>query len=117
LIDKSKSSVSRALELITDQGFCFYILEDNEYARAERKYYIKGSFKELTINRTEKSLRENSLLKTDLLRIKTNIPETDEQSNQELLTKIDLFCDLIDVLTKNDERFLEILREHYKDED
>jgi hypothetical protein len=117
LIDKSKSSVSRALELITDQGFCSYILEDNEHARAERKYYIKGSFKELTINRTEKSLWENSLLKTDLLRIKQSIPVTDKESNQELLTKIDLFCDLVDILTINDKRFLEILREHYKDED
>ena len=117
LLDTSKSSISRALDLIVDQGFCSYTLEDNEFARAERKYYIKGSFKELTVNRTETSIKTNSLLKTDLERIKVSVPVSEEQSNQELLTKIDLFCDLIDVLTTIDQRSLKTLNQHYKNDD
>lgn len=114
LLDKSKSSVSRALDLITDQGFCSYVLVDNEYARAERKYSVKGSFKELSISRTEKELQENLSLKEDLVKIKNRIPKSNAKKNDELLTKIDLFCDLSDVLIKIHKHSLDLLQQHYQ---
>ncbi|MHA2246809.1 MAG: hypothetical protein ACXADY_17830 [Candidatus Hodarchaeales archaeon] len=116
-IGKSKSSISRALEQLSEQGFCSYILEDNEIARAERKYYINGSFKELTISRTKKSLNENNFLKKDLEQITKTIPLHERKQNQMLVTIIDQFCDLIDILKLTHEKTLEILQQHYKDED
>jgi DNA-binding transcriptional regulator GbsR (MarR family) len=116
LVDKSKSSVSRVLEILIDQGFCSYKLEDNEAARAERKYYIKGSFKELTIDRTDRSLKSESSLKVELKQIKNSIPKIEKQSHQRLLKKIDLFCDLIDVLARIHQYSLEVLRQHYQDD-
>lgn len=109
--------MSRALDLITDHGFYSYVLEDNEYARAERKYSIKGSFKELSISRTEKELRGNLSLKKNLENIKKRIPKSNIKINQELLTKINLFCDLSDVLTRIHQHSLKLLQQHYQNSD
>jgi hypothetical protein len=90
------------------------VLVDNEYARAERKYSIKGSFKELSISRTEKELQENISLKEDLVKIKNRIPKSNAKNNQELVTKIDLFCDLSDVLIEIHRHSLDLLHQHYQ---
>ncbi|MHA2224818.1 MAG: MarR family transcriptional regulator [Candidatus Hodarchaeales archaeon] len=117
LIGKSKSSISRILELLVEQGFCNYILEDNEKARAERRYYVKGSFKELTIARTKKSLASNLSLKNDLQLLTENMTRVETNPSSSLLSKIEQFCDLIDILNLTQENTLEILQQHYKDVD
>jgi DNA-binding transcriptional regulator GbsR (MarR family) len=115
LLHKSKSSISRALDLIVEQGFCTYRLEDNENERAERKYFIKGSFKQLAISRTERSLRENTSLKKNLEQIRDDIPTSKKQKNQDLITQIDNFNNLIDMLIQTDNYSLKLLQEFYQD--
>jgi DNA-binding transcriptional regulator GbsR (MarR family) len=116
LIGKSKSSISRILDLLIEQQFCTYTLEDNEMARAERRYFIKGSFKELTIDRTKQSRAQDVSLKASLHKITESIPRDEKSQNQELLSIITQFCDLIDLLALSHEKTLEILNEHYKDQ-
>ncbi|MHA2297851.1 MAG: MarR family transcriptional regulator [Candidatus Hodarchaeales archaeon] len=117
LTDKSKSTVSRALELLVDQGFCDYALEDNERGRAERKYFVKGSFKEVAIARAKKSLTNNNLLKKQLQQIVESLPGKEINHNQGLLSRIELFCELIDVLVITEEKTIEIFQQHYVDDD
>ncbi|MFW9856318.1 MAG: hypothetical protein ACFFFG_14795 [Candidatus Thorarchaeota archaeon] len=115
LIGKSKSSISRVLDLLLEQQFCTYTLENNENARAERKYFVKGSFRALTIDRTKQTMAQDASLKADLLKIAESIPGDKNTRNQELAAVITKFCDLIDVLKLSHEKTLEILHEHYRD--
>lgn len=115
LIGKSKSTVSRMLDLLVDQGFCTYNLRDNEMARAERLYFVKGSFKGIAIERVKKSLRENALLKNSLLQVAESASRNGHPDNQELLSRITRFCELIDAIILTDKNAIEILEKHYKD--
>ncbi|MFW9777670.1 MAG: hypothetical protein ACFFE8_02370 [Candidatus Heimdallarchaeota archaeon] len=115
LIGKSKSSVSRVLDFLLELRFCKYMLEDNENARAERKYFVKGNFKELTVDRITQSMAQDASLKADLLKIFENIPRESNTRNQELASMITKFCELIDVLKLSHEKTLELLHGHYKD--
>jgi DNA-binding transcriptional regulator GbsR (MarR family) len=114
LIGKSKSTVSRILDLLVDQKFCAYNLEENELTRAERRYYIQGSFKDLTISRTQKSIIENNLLNKNLQKIKDNIPEEEVSQNEIVITQIDQFTDLIMILNLAEKNTLKILQKHYE---
>jgi DNA-binding transcriptional regulator GbsR (MarR family) len=116
LIGKSKSSISRILDLLIEQQFCAYALEDNEMARAERRYFVRGSFKELTIDRTKQSMAQDASLKASLQKITESIPNEEKSRNQDLLSMITQFRELIDILKTTQEKTLEILQEHYTDQ-
>ena len=116
LITKSKSTVSRMLDLLVDQGFCSYNLEENELIRAERRYFIKSSFREITISRTRKSIVENNLLKNNLQNIKDNVSGETIDQNHDLLMQISQFSDLINLLNLAEENTLNLLTKHYQDD-
>lgn len=116
LIGKSKSTVSRILDLLIDQGFCKYNLEENDDTRAERQYSVKGSFKEISISRTQKSIIENDSLKYNLQKIKDNVPEDEIHQNSGLLHQIASFSELINLLNLSEKNTLELLQNLYKNE-
>lgn len=111
---KSKSTVSRILELLVNQGFCDYKLEDNEKARAERLYFIKGSFKETAIARSMKGIEDTTALKNNLKMIAEDMPLGKINRDQELLERIELFTEFIDVLILTYKRTIDIFQDHYK---
>jgi DNA-binding transcriptional regulator GbsR (MarR family) len=115
LIGKSKATISRNLDILVKQGFCSYILEDNEISRAERKYYVKGSYKEIAISRLKKSLANNMTLNKNLHKIEKNIPKREIPHNEGLLTRIDLFAEFIDLLVKTQNMTIEMFDKHYSD--
>lgn len=114
LIGKSKSTVSRILDLLIDQGFCKYDLEENDDTRAERRYSVKGSFKEITLARTQKSILENESLKNNLQEITENIHEQEIYNNKDLLDQINNFSELIELLNLSEKNTLSLLQNHYK---
>ncbi|MHA1975850.1 MAG: hypothetical protein ACW98F_10900 [Candidatus Hodarchaeales archaeon] len=55
-------------------------------------------------------------MKQSLEKIRDDIPTSKKQANQEILTQIGKFSDLIDILTKSQQYTLKHLQQFYEDD-
>lgn len=117
VFEKSLSTVSRALKQMVHLGYCNYIYEDNEQARAERKYYAKGSYVELVIARANQYFTDSFPLKNSLKKIIESVLENgaDTSSNKDLIDRINFFNKQIDLVIATYDKMTKMIQEAFKD--
>ncbi|MFX1536922.1 MAG: hypothetical protein ACFFDI_22110 [Promethearchaeota archaeon] len=115
IIDTHVSTVSRALSIMVNFGFCSFIETKGKKNRLERRYYIKSSVKEQMFDRINQEIKENLLRRDGLERIKKNIPEEELKDNQELITVLEEFSAAYKHAAEMQKQLLELNEEFFKD--
>ncbi|MHA2174348.1 MAG: helix-turn-helix domain-containing protein [Candidatus Hodarchaeales archaeon] len=93
LVEKSKATVSRALDSLVQNGFCAYNLVETELkspkvskskklGRAKRRYFFDSEFRKISELKLDEQINGVSAIKTDLERIKGNIPTPEINNHQ-----------------------------------
>ncbi|MHA2334391.1 MAG: hypothetical protein ACXAEU_20360 [Candidatus Hodarchaeales archaeon] len=117
IFEKSLSTISRALKQMVHLGYCNYVYADSEQARAERKYFAKGSYVELVIARANQYFEDSFPLKRSIKKIVESIPETEaeKRSNRDLIDRIEFFTKQIDLVVATYDEMLKMVKESFKD--
>jgi len=119
LTGRSLSTVSRVLDKMVRLKYCNYEedsttseeKQDNLSKRKyypRRRYYIKASYKELTVDAVNQGIAEYSRMKRELEKIRAKVPNEEEDSNSDLLTLLDRLTEDFDQLVVAFRRMLEL---------